>query len=372
MVDAGAGGSAALGERRRDALVGRDPPASARRLIDRAAHDGVAEAEAARHVGVADEVGPAELVQGVEHLGFGAVGRGCGELELERVAGHRGAVEHRPRVVGQQRELLGEGGGDRWRHAQAGERHLGPGRRARDLRGTGQLLEVEGVAAALLVQRLHFVADKRLRFLAAERVERQALERPVAVCAVKGAVEPRGQLVGPRSEREQHPGSGGPVQQRDEQVDRCGVGPVEVVEHEHERLGGRELFEQLPDRTVGPVALVHGGLSGPGRSGQRRQHLSEPGPHQIVQPIEAARVEALDVLVERVDEDPERQVLFELRACARQDCVAPVLRAPCQLSEQARLADPRGAGDLDRPRLAALERLERVVEELELGGAAYE
>ena len=313
MVGAGAGGSAALGERRRDALVGADPPAVRRRLVDRAAHDGVAEAEAARHVGVADEVGPSSSSRASSTSGSATVGRGCGELELERVAGHRGAVEHRAAPRRQQRELLGERGGDHGGTCRPASVTAGP--EPRPPGGTGQLLEVERVAAALLVAAppATLAADQRGASSRVSASSSRRVERPGAVRAVKGAAEPRGQLVGPGREREQHAGGGRPVQQRDEQVDRCGVGPVEVVEHEHERLGGRELFEQLPHRAVGPVALVHGGLGAP-RPESPATGSTCPSPARTQRPaVEAPRIEALDVLVERVDEDPERQVLLELR-----------------------------------------------------------
>jgi hypothetical protein len=39
-------------------------------------------------------------------------------------------------------------------------------------------------------------------------------------------------------------------------VGRRGVGPVEVVQHEHERLRRCELFEERSDGAVAAVALV--------------------------------------------------------------------------------------------------------------------
>ena len=47
-----------------------------------------------------------------------------------------------------------------------------------------------------------------------------------------------------------------PAQQRGEQLDRCRIGPVDVVEHEHERRRRCDALEQLAHGPVGAVALV--------------------------------------------------------------------------------------------------------------------
>ena len=59
-------------------------------------------------------------------------------------------------------------------------------------------------------------------------------------------------------------------------------------------------------------------------------------------------VEAVDVFVERVDEDPERQVELELTGTAREDEVPPRVCAGGELGEEARLADPWFADELER------------------------
>ena len=69
-------------------------------------------------------------------------------------------------------------------------------------------------------------------------------------------MQPRRRVVGPGGQHEQHAGGRRPVQQAGREIDGRGVRPVEVVEDEHQRLGGRQPFEQLADRPVGPVALV--------------------------------------------------------------------------------------------------------------------
>ena len=47
-----------------------------------------------------------------------------------------------------------------------------------------------------------------------------------------------------------------------------------------------------------------------------------------VEPLEAPRIETFDVLVERINEHPEREVLLELGACTAEDDVVAVVRPP--------------------------------------------
>ena len=104
---------------------------------------------------MADEIAAQQLVERLHRRRFGDPGGGTGELELERVAGDRRAVEHPPRACRQHRELRGEGGRHRAWHLHTRERHLrSPGELARGGAGRArQLLQVEGVAVRLLVER---------------------------------------------------------------------------------------------------------------------------------------------------------------------------------------------------------------------------
>ena len=67
------------------------------------------------------------------------------------------------------------------------------------------------------------------------------------------------------------------------------------------------------------------------------------------------RVEAVDVFVERVDEDPERQVELELARPALEDEVSACVCAGGQLGEKARLTDSGLADELERRRSARSE-----------------
>jgi hypothetical protein len=143
---------------------------------------------------------------------------------------------------------------------------------------------------------------------------------------------------------------------------------MEVVEDEDKRLRGRELREQLADGAGDPVALVERRRRRIPRTGHRGQDLAELGPDGILEALDPPWIDPLDVLVERVDEDPERQILLELAACAGQDEVVATVRAFRQLGQQPGLADPRRADHLDGPRATLLERIERLVEERQLRG----
>src|SRR5215210_9335340 len=84
------------------------------------------------------------------------------------------------------------------------------------------------------------------------------------------------------------------------------------------------------------------------------------------------RLEPSDVLLERVDEHPERQVSLELRRRAGEDEVPGRLGLAGELAEQARLADPWLADEHDRRRAALVELGQKITERAELGGASDE
>ena len=95
-------------QRRRGPRVGGEPPALPRRRVGRAAHDGMAEAVAARDARGGDEAAPDQLVErGEDGVARHLAGR-RGEVELGRVAGHRRALEQPPRGLAQPADLLPE------------------------------------------------------------------------------------------------------------------------------------------------------------------------------------------------------------------------------------------------------------------------
>ncbi len=68
--------------------------------------------------------------------------------------------------------------------------------------------------------------------------------------------------------------------------------------------------------------------------------MGELGSHLLVETFEPPRLDALDVLVEGVDEDPEGEVSFEVGAQAHQDDVSAGIGASGEFRQQPGLADP--------------------------------
>ena len=165
-----------------------------------------------------------------------------------------------------------------------------------------------------------------------------------------------------------------PAQQRAEQLDGRRVGPVEVVEHEHERLRRRELLEQRAHRAVAAVALVlerHVAARSPSAVSDGKTCASSVRTSSSSAPSRRGSSPS-QVLVERVHEDRERQVALELGCRAGEDELPARVRASGELGEQARLADPRLADQLDRRGATAIELVEEPIERTELLGAPDE
>ena len=91
----------------------RQPPPAAGGLVDGPAHQRMAKDELARDVGRTDEVAVDQVVERREPLVLRELGDRGGEVGFEGLAGHRRAVQQRPRRERQGLELLGERGRDR-------------------------------------------------------------------------------------------------------------------------------------------------------------------------------------------------------------------------------------------------------------------
>ena len=220
------------------------------------------EAKAPRHIGCANEIELQEFVDRVHRRGLGRGRRRRCELRLERVAGDRRSFEHDACSVREQRELLGQCSGNGGRDADR-RRHLRNAApvRARALERARELLEIERVAAALLVQGLRLgsvdgSAEKVARLGAGQRAKLDARQCRGTLSALERGREALWHLPGSHGQDDEHGRSWWSAEQGAEQLGRGRVGPVEVVEHEHKRLCRRKLLEQLPDRTVAAVALV--------------------------------------------------------------------------------------------------------------------
>ena len=147
------GGAPRAAQRRGGAPVRRDAPARAERVVDGAPHERVPEREAARVLGRADEVGDDERVERGQRVVDLRDGRG--QVDLERLAGDRGAVEQPPGVRLERVELAAQ----RLDDARAPAREL-----REEERVAGGLFDDPGVGA---------VAEQRARLVVAERLQLQ-------------------------------------------------------------------------------------------------------------------------------------------------------------------------------------------------------
>ena len=180
-------GGTARGERLGASLVSAQSPTARRRLVDRPPDQRVPKAKAAGDVGLADEVESQQLVQRVERRGLGNRRGGRRKLGLERVAGHRSALQYEAGGIRQKGELLGQCAGDRGRDLEIGGRQVGGACGALGRERPGELLQVERVATALLVEMPHarFVDSlpEELRGLAA----RQSADLDADQCSLRAA-----------------------------------------------------------------------------------------------------------------------------------------------------------------------------------------
>ena len=175
---------ATCGERLRAALVRTQAPRSRGGFVEGSLHDGMPEPEPPRVAGPVDEVEADQLVHGSQRRRLGHAACRGRELGVERIPDHGRAVERESRVVAQERELLGQIRRDRRGNVEP-----------RTPERPGELLEVEGVATALLVQRLHGrLVDLIIKELASLRL----VSAPISIrcstperCARSSAAESR-------------------------------------------------------------------------------------------------------------------------------------------------------------------------------------
>jgi hypothetical protein len=144
---------------------------------------------------------------------------------------------------------------------------------------------------------------------------------------------------------------------------------VHVVEQQHERLEHGQLLEQPAHRAVGAEALV---LERPGGGGERWKDVTELAARDVVEPVEPTRLEREHVVVERVDEQPERQLALELGGAPGQHELPALVGARGQLGEQTSLAHARLPEQREHAWTSPPELGERVLQRLQLAGAPDE
>ena len=194
------------------------------------------------------------------------------------------------------------------------------------------------------------------RFLPRQSPDLASSERLSAVGALQRRRKPVGRLARPDGHCDQDRRGRRSIQQSAEKLDRRGVGPVDVVEHEHDRAHLGEALEQCPYSAVAPVALVldRHPPSLPERD-QGREDRGQLGPDIWTKVTEAKRVDPLDVLVEGIDEQPEREIALQLSGTAREDGVATCVGTFGELGQKAGLSDSRLAHELERRGLPRVE-----------------
>jgi len=102
----------------------------------------------------------------------------------------------------------------------------------------GELLEVERVAAALLIHGrglggIERLAQELAHLSEAERAEHDPAKPTLAARPLERGGQPLRHLAGPHSQREHHRRSRRPAQQCSEQLHRRRISPVKVIQYEH-------------------------------------------------------------------------------------------------------------------------------------------
>jgi hypothetical protein len=108
-------------------------------------------------------------------------------------------------------------------------------------------------------------------------------------------------------------------------------------------------------------------LAGIGKGPQRRQQVPELRPHLLVERVEGGRLKTGDVLVERVDEDRQRQIWFELRRRSTENELPTGVRKDAELCDEPRPTDPWLPDQRDGAGLAAVEVVEQSLGRSQLG-----
>ncbi len=142
---------------------------------------------------------------------------------------------------------------------------------------------------------------------------------------------------------------------------------MQVVEHEHERLRGRELLEQGTHGTVAAIPLVlerRRAVAAERR--QRREDVSELRSDVVLARRDELRVDSSQVLVERVDEEREREIALQLGCRAREDEISLGVRPCAELGEEPRLADARLADEQNSDRALPIELGQDSIQRAEL------
>ena len=238
-----------------------------------------------------------------------------------------------------------------------------PSRDRRRLRSgrprASKLLEVERIAAAFAEQRvagrrIQLGIHQRLRLGRAQRtqVESSAFAGPDRL--LQKSRQGRGRVPN-RERREQRTPE--PAQEVRDHLTRRRISPMHVIEHDHDRPARGEALQHSSNGVVEAVAvsLAARGRRLIGKPGQRREYVSELLQGLRLQRPHNRRIERSEVVVERIDDRSERDILFEFGSPTDQYQPPSRLGALRQLREQARLPDAGLPDELNDPRLTIRE-----------------
>jgi hypothetical protein len=132
-------------------LVRGEPPPRLRSLVDRLPHDPMAEGEAPRDLGGANQLAVHQPVERRQDLRLGHAGDVGDQVRLKALACNGGGLQQRELLRGQRANLLCQRRRDRGRKLELRELRGGAFADVGIRGGAHQLVHVEGVAAAHLV-----------------------------------------------------------------------------------------------------------------------------------------------------------------------------------------------------------------------------
>jgi hypothetical protein len=145
---------------------------------------------------------------------------------------------------------------------------------------------------------------------------------------------------------------------------------MQIVEQQYERTVRGEHLQHAADGPMGPIARISMPRRGAGLGRPGRQHLGKVGADVVAHPVQAVRAGCPQIFVERVDEQPERQVLLELRGACGQHQHAARVGTRTQLGQQPALADAGLAGQQHDRRPSRGEPAQHLAERVQLGDPA--
>ena len=178
------------------------------------------------------------------------------------------------------------------------------------------------------------------------------------------------QLVGAVGRDHEHALGPQAAGEEDEEGARRAVGPVDVLEHERERLLAAEVVEQREQRLEQPRLALRRLAAVLRLRAELREQGGElrarAGGQLVEHGVAVARERAQDAHDRRVGQ----LLLAELDALAERDARAALAGAACELGQHPRLADARLAGDEGERRVPARRVAQRGLELCKLGRAA--